>query len=747
MTRTTQPARTDRTEADETVGRAVGRPFDRVDGKVKTHGAARYAAEFSYPDLAHAALVHSTVSRGKVTRIDTAAAAAVPGVIAVLTHLNAPKLRRPRRSSLVRDLGPSVSATTVNYLNTDQVYWDGQPVAVVVAETSAAAHEAADLVEVAHQELPSALDFAAEQKNATAAKGDLSFRGGAKKGDAEAALAAAPVSLDLRYTTPPLQQNAIEPHATIAIWEGDRLTLHDTTQSIQAMRTHIAWRFAVPPANVRVISPYVGGGFGGKIGVWPVTVLTALAARAVGRPVRMVLTRKGVSRSVGGRTASAHRIALGAETDGRLTAIVHTSATGVGRVGGTLEQTTSPTRHLYRVKNVLTQQNVVVLDLLPNTWLRAPGEAIGTFVLESAMDELAHELRMDPIELRMRNEPDTDPVEGKRFSQRMLREAFAAGAERFGWAERSPEPGSMRDGRWLVGMGVATAFHTTLRLLANVAVRLAADGSVLVQCAFQEVGVGAATAQAQIAADALGVPFEAVRVEYGDSRLPAGPMAGQSTQTATVATGVLAACEELDRNLRKLARRTNTVGQSHAETLAAAGLPSIEATVGSGTRRGKLAGQARFVSRYMRDHRWSKAARGAQFCEVHVDSDTGEVRISRWLGVFDVGRVINPKMAASQLRGAIVMGIGTALSEETLVDPRNGRTMSAGLDSYYVPVHADIPPIDVTWLDEPDPTMPLGIVGLGEVGTTGVAAAIANAVFHATGKRVRDLPISLDKLM
>ncbi|MDQ2983069.1 MAG: xanthine dehydrogenase family protein molybdopterin-binding subunit, partial [Actinomycetota bacterium] len=617
----------------------------------------------------------------------------------------------------------------------------------VVAETSAAAHEAAELVEVAYEELPFAVDFAAEERKATPAKGDISFRGGAKKGGAEAALAAAPVSVDLRYTTPGLQQNAIEPHATIALWEGDRLTLHDATQNIEALRTHIAWRFAVPPANVRVISPYVGGGFGGKFAVWPGTVLTALAARAVGRPVRMVLTRKGVSRTVGGRTASTNRIALGADADGRLSAIVHTSVTRVGRVGGWLERTTAPTRNLYGAANLLTQQNVVELDLLPNSWLRAPGEAIGVFVLESAMDELAHKLGMDPIELRMRNEPDADPLKGKRFSQRMLREAFAVGAERFGWSARTPEPGSMRDGRWLVGMGVATAFHTALRVTANVAVRLAADGSVLVQCAFHEMGMGAATVQGQIAADALGVPFEAVRVEYGDSNLPAGPMAGQSTQTASVATSVLAACDELNEKLRTLARRTSTVGESHATTLAAAGLPFIEATVGSGTRLGKLAGQARFLSRYLRDQRWSKAARGAQFCEVRVDTDTGEARISRWVGVFDVGRVINPKTAASQLRGSIVMGIGMALSEQSLIDPRNGRTMSAGLDSYYVPVHADIPPIDVTWLDEPDKTMPLGILGLGEVGKTGVAAAIANAVFHATGKRIRDLPITLDKLI
>ena len=745
--KTTEPAIKDSALGKEPVGRAVGRPLDRVDGKAKTTGAARFVAEFAYPDLTHAALVHSTVARGRITRIHTAAAAALPGVIAVLTHENAPKLKPPRQPNVLRDLGPSVSGTQVNYLNTDEVHWDGQPVAVVVAETSAAAREAARLVEVTYQDMPSAVDFAALEKTATAAKGDMFFRGRAKKGDAEAALIAAPVSVDLRYTTPPLQQNAIEPHATIAVWEGDRLTLHDCTQYIEAACAYIAQRFAVPRANVRLIAPFVGGAFGGKFNVWPGTILTALAARVVGRPVRMELTRQGVNRTVGGRTATTHRIALGADTDGRLSAVVHTSVTRVGRTGGWLEQTTSPTRHLYGAANLLTQQNVVELDLLPNSWLRGPGEAAGTFVLESAMDELAYELGMDPIELRMHNEPDVDPIDGKPFSQRMLREAFALGAERFGWSERTPEPRSLRDGRWLVGMGVATAFHAALRMTADVAVHLAADGSALVQCGFHEMGMGAATAQAQIAADALGVPFESVRVEYGDSRLPAGPFAGQSTQTATIATSVIRACEQIRRKLDTLARRTNTVGRSPAETLTAAGLPAVTATVGSDGLRGKLARPARVISTFRRDGRWSKAARGAQFCEVRVDTDTGEVRITRWLGVFDVGKVINPKTAESQMRGGIVMGIGMALSEQTLVDPRNGRTMSAGLDSYYVPVHADIPPIDVTWLDEPDPTMPRGLVGLGEVGTTGAAAAIANAVFHATGKRIRDLPITLDKVI
>ncbi|GLI03695.1 xanthine dehydrogenase family protein molybdopterin-binding subunit [Phytohabitans aurantiacus] len=729
------------------VGGAVGRPVDRRDGHAKVTGAARFSAEHHYPDLTYATMVHATIARGTITAIDTAAAVAVPGVVAVLTHLNAPRIRPVRKGNIVRDLGPSVSGTEVNYLNTDQVFWDGQPIAVVVAQTSVAANEAAPLVTVTYREQQARVDFAAEQHNATPAKGDLTFAGTKKKGDAEAALATAQVSVDLRYTTPGLQHNTIEPHATIAVWSGDHLTVHDTTQSTDASHKYLAWRFGVPAAQVRVRAEFVGGAFGGKFAVWPGTVIAAMAAKAVGRPVRLALSRKAVSRAAGGRTASTNRIALGATRDGRLTALIQDSITHVGSVGGLLEATSSPARHLYGAKNMLTRQNLVEMDLLPNTWLRAPGEAIGSFVLESAMDELAYELAMDPIDLRMRNEPATDPTSGKKFSQRMLREAFEAGAERFGWADRNPSPRSMRDGEWLVGMGAATAYHPVLRLVADVKVRLSNDGTALVQCGFHEMGMAAATVQAQIAADALGIAYEKVRVEYGDSDLPPGPMAGNSNQTATVATSVLAACAELTRKVTALARKTGTTGQEPAATLRAAHTPFLEASVGSTSRLGSLRSQGRFLATFLKDQRWSKAARGAQFCEVRVNADTGELRISRWLGMFDVGHIINPKTAASQLRGSIVMGIGMAMSEQTLVDPRNGRTMSAGLDSYYLPVHADIPPIDVAWLNEPDKSMPLGIIGLGEVGMTGVAAAIANAVYHATGRRIRDLPISLDKTL
>ncbi|MEO3890391.1 xanthine dehydrogenase family protein molybdopterin-binding subunit [Nonomuraea sp. B5E05] len=749
------------TEQRQDTVKHVGRPVDRVDGRAKTTGEARYAAEHRYPGMAHAALVHATIARGRIEAVDTEAARAVPGVIEVLTHENAPPMKPAPKTSL---MNPSslTSGTSVAYLGTDEVHWNGQPVAVVVAETPETARHAASLVRVAYRELPAVVDFAAEEPNARPQKGNVLQPAGGDKGDAVAALAAAPVSVDLRFTTPPEHHNAMEPHATIAVWDGDHLTVHESTQNIAWLRTHLAQRFGIPERAVRVLSPYVGGGFGGKGFVWAGTLLAVLAARATARPVRLALTREGVYRTVGGRTPTVQRVALGAGADGDLTALIHTSVAMTGRIGGMPEGVISSSQHLYDAATIHLRQRIVQLDLLANTAMRAPGDSVGSFALESAMDELACELGIDPIELRRRNEPARNPMDGKRFTHRMLRETYELGAERFGWRERDPRPGSMRDGRWLVGMGVATAYHSSLTMPASVTVRLAADGTVVVRCALQEIGVGAATVQAQIAADELGVPLEAVRVEIGDSELPPGPGAGGSAQTASAAAGVLDACRKLKESVLALARRAPDSplrgrrlaeleardgglhhggrGETYTAILARAGRDHLEA--GGGT------GMLKFLAKTLNERRrWVKGASGAHFCEVRVDRDTGEVRVSRWLGVFDVGRVINAKTAAAQLRGGIVMGIGMALSEATQVDPRTGRIMNPSLSEYLVPVHADIPRIDVQWLDVPDPTTPLGLLGIGEVGITGAAAAVANAVRHATGRRVLDLPITLDKLL
>ena len=753
-------------------GPVLGAPLDRRDGPAKTSGQARYSTEFPLPNLVHAALVHADVARARILSIDPSRATAQPGVLRVLTRLNAPVLKPTQPPSVLRGLATMAPGTMVNYLNTDQVYFDGQPVAVVVADTLETAQYAAGLVEVAYEPLPAGTDFAVEQHRATPTRGMPGLPGApASRGDAAAALAVAPFTVDNTFTTPAHSHNALEPHATTAAWDGDRLTVHEGNQNIDWMRQHLAAKFDVPAAGVRVISTFTGGGFGGRVNVWAGTVLAVLAARVVGRPVRLMLTREGVYRTVGGRTPSWQRLALGATADGRLTALIHTSITRTGRVGGGPEQVTSCSTDLYAAENITADPRQVAMDLVPNTSMRAPGESIGTFALESSIDELAGELGMDPIELRLRNQPQRHPINSRRrLSHHGVGAALRRGAELFGWRDRDPRPGSMRAGRELVGWGVAAAIHPAWQFPANLTVRLDADGGLLVRCGFQEMGMGTATAVAQLAAHALGVAVERVRVEYGDTVLPTAPGAGGSAQTASIADAVVRAADALRAALLRLerrqpdsplrgARRAATRlrdgglygpagGRGLGDILRRAGRAELTVQVGADAGLGAVAGQVRGMGKLLLDgQRWAKAASGAQLCEVRVDADTGEVRVSRWVGVFDIGTVVNAKLAASQLRGGIVMGLGLALAEATLIDPRTGRIMNPSLAEYHVPVHADVPPIVIECLDQPDPTMPMGVLGAGEVGITGVAAAVANAIHHATGRRIRDLPITLDAVV
>jgi xanthine dehydrogenase YagR molybdenum-binding subunit len=761
-----------RPPAADRVERWIGRPMDRRDGPAKTTGTARYSAEYPHDDLVYAALVHSTITRGRITSIDTEEALMLPGVLAAITHENAPRMKataaqNPARGNL------SSSATNVTYLNTDQIYWNGQPVAVVVAETLDIARHAASLVRVRYDERPGTVDFMAALSGAKKQSRNPLAPPHADKGNAEGALAAAPIAVDLRFTTPPLHHNAIEPHATTAIWSGDQLTVYEGSQYVTGASSHLARKFGVRPSDVRVISKFVGGAFGGKSLLWPGTILAVLAARVTRRPVKLVLSREGVFRAVGGRTPTVQRVALGAEADGTLTSLIHSSVVLNGRIGGYAEQVTSCSRHLYAAPNLLLRQDIVPMDMLTNTIMRAPGEAVGTFALESAIDELAHRIGIDPIDLRLRNEPAVSPADGTRFSHRRIREAYALGAERFRWADRTPETGSMRDGNQLVGMGVATAFHPAFQFPADLTVRISADNTVLVRCSFHEMGMGSATALAQVTADLLGVPSGAVIADYGDTDLPPGPGAGGSAQTASVTQSLIASCDDLKRALHSRARRdpesglhgtsydqleardgglylrgSGAIGARYETILERSGERELEVRIGSDSRIGRGLTQLRFLAKLVRDgRRWMKAASGAQFCEVRVDPDTMEVRVTRWVGVFDIGTVVNLKTASSQLRGGIVWGIGLALMEGTLVDPRNGRIMNASLAESHVPVHADIPAIEVAFLDDPDPTMPMGVLGAGEVGITGAAAAVANAIRHATGKRITDLPITIDKLL
>ena len=724
------------------VGGVVGRPRDRIDGPLKVAGKAPYAGDYPVPDLAHAVIVHATVARGRIASIDTSAAETVPGVLAVITHENAPPVNFPKRR------GPQFTSfvTDVNYLHTDEVHWDGQAVAMAVADTLAAAEEAASLVRVEYDPITAAVDFVGEQPHAKPARSfPIIAPASEHKGDAEAELAAAPVSVDLTFTMPPYNHNAMEPHCTIAAWDGDRLTVYEATSHITKARTTLAKRFSVPVANVTVIAPYVGGGFGGKSSVFAGTILAPLAARVVDRPVRLALTREGVYRSVGGRPPTVQRVAIGAERDGTITALVHTGVNALGKLGGFPEDMIASTERLYSARAMSVARSVVELDMVPNVPMRAPGSAVGIAALEMAIDEIASELGIDPIEFRLQNTPERTTISDRSIPH-TFPEIYALGAKEFGWSSRDPEPCSMRDGRWLVGIGVASAMRESFVASADVTVRFRADGTVLAKCGFQDGGQGTGTVVAQVLADELGVSFDAVEVNYGDSDLPSAPGAFASMHTSSVVKSMVTACEKLRRKIGRLASSADVPGD-YVAVLQRTNTPYVEATVGDG-RMAHLANAANGYRTLVQDmRRTARCSSGAHFCEVRVDPDTGEVRISRWLGVFDVGRPLNEKLLCSQLRGATVLGIGMGLSEETLVDPRTGRIMNPHLSDYHIPVHADIPHIDIRYLVRPDPTMPVGMYGIGELGTNGAPAAIANAVYHATGRRVYELPITPDKVL
>ncbi|AIM03659.1 xanthine dehydrogenase family protein molybdopterin-binding subunit [Sinorhizobium meliloti] len=734
----------------------LGTPVSRVDGQRKVKGEARFAAEFEIENLAYAVPVCSTIAKGRITTIDASDAERSPGVIATVTAQNAPKMKRPPLMD-VRHMDKGFAASDLAVLQDGEISWDGQPVAVVVAETLEQAEHAASLVRVEYVEKTARVSFEDLKAEATVPSAVMGEDPELAIGNPEKAFAAAAFKVDNVYRTPHYNHNAIEPHAAIAAWDEDgRLTVFDSTQFVNGCKHALAGIFGLNAENVRVIAPFVGGGFGGKAALWNHTALCAAAAKVANRPVKMALSREEVFRLIGGRTPSEQRVALGADEDGKFAAIIHTGVTATTTHAKFPEQFSLTPRHLYASRTMSVGQKVVNLDTVANTWMRAPGESIGTFALESAIDELAYEMKIDPVELRRLNEPEKDPTKGTEFSSRHLVEAFRRGAEKFGWSGRPAEPCSQRDGKWLIGQGVATAYYPVFRFPAAVRLRISADGSAVVQAAANEMGMGTATVQIQHAADRLGLPLEMVSFRYGDSDLPDSPIiAGGSSQTGSIAAAVQVAVEKAHRELVKLAGNGSPLAGANVEIEARDG----GLFVSGEESRGET--YASILKRAGRDFieveetsgmpfevmKYSMASYGAQFCEARVNHESGEVRISRWLGSFDCGRILNPKTAVSQLRGGIVMGIGMALAEETLLDTRRGRIMNPSLAEYHVPVHLDVPHIEIIYNDIPDEHTPLGAHGVGEIGITGATAAIANAIFHATGKRIRDLPITLDKLL
>ena len=732
---------------------SIGTSQPRIDGPRKVRGEARFAAEVPAAGLTYAALLHSTIARGRIATIDTAAAALAPGVVLIMTHENAPRLKPP--AAFMSD-PRAAGASDLPVMQDATIHWNGEPVAVVLAETQEQADHAKSLIVVAYEAEPALLCFAEAATRSRQPGSVLGEPAMIRIGDAEAALAGAAFQVDLTFHTPRHSHAAIEPHAATVWWEGDRLVIHDATQMLHQTRWTLAGIFGIAEEGIRIHSPFVGGGFGGK-GLWNHQILAIAASKLAGRPVRMALSREGVFRVAGGRTTTTQRVALGANADGTLAALIHTGTVAMTTHNNCPEQFTFPARHLYAAGSVLLEQRVADMDMLANTFMRAPGESVGTFALETALDELAEAMRLDPIELRRRLEPERDPTSGLAFSSRHMLAAFEAGAARFGWSERSPVARARQDGEWLIGMGVAAATYPYYRMAGGAArVTITRDGHARVATAGHEMGMGTATVQAQAGADRLGLPVEHVAFEYGDTALPAGTVAGGSSQTVSIAAAVAAASAKLVAELLALAGNDSPLaGLSGAEVEARDGglghpgqADRFESYASILTRAGREEVSAEAdAPEPIEMQRYSMHSYGAQFCEVRVSAVTGEVRVSRFLGSFDTGRILNPRMAASQFRGGIIMGLGLALMEETEFDERSGRIMNPSLAEYHVPVHLDVPDIEVIWTDIADPHAPLGAHGIGEIGITGVGAAVANAIHNATGRRVRDLPITLDKLL
>jgi len=756
----------------ETTLPAIGKPIDRADGHLKVTGGARYAAEFPARDVAYAAMVRSSIARGTITNLDVTAAEKAPGVLGVFSHLQPLPWRDTDAFADDEKLRGS-SAMSTRPLSTTEVRYNGQYIAMVVADSLEHARYGASLIRVTYnvpapdEELKPGATQADRPpvylpKEITRSEVPKEVRNNPperRRGDAESAFASADIQLDRTYTTPWETHNPMEPHATIAEWDGDQLTVHDATQNVTGVRKMLAKAFEIPEANVRVICKYVGGAFGCKGLAWPHVPLTVAAAKAVRRPVKLALERHEMFTEIGYRSPTIQRVALGANRDGQLVSIIHSGFSQESIKDPYAEPFTSPTATMYEAENLLLSQKVIRLNIVRPTFMRAPGEVTGMFALECAMDELAHELDMDPITLRLKNYAEVDPLDRLPFSSKSLKECYTVAIEKSGWAKRNPKPGSMRQGRLLVGFGMAGSTYPVNRSGAAAKLTFFPDGRVLAQSATHDLGTGTYTVMAQVLAELLGIPTQQVAFDLGDTQFPVAPVAGGSQSVNSVGAAVKAAVDAAKTKLLALAktqggsplkdanedqieflggrlslRGDTTKGETLADILSRNGLDKLEVTADAkpGDEKKKFA----------------MHAFGAHICEVRVDPDLGTVRVVRWTCAHACGRVLNAKTTHSQIMGGAIMGIGMALMEETRIDERWGRIITDDLADYHVPVHADVPDFDSHLVEEVDPhTNPLGTKGIGEIGITGAAAAVANAVFHATGKRIRDLPITPDKLL
>ena len=712
----------------------IGQPVSRTDGYLKVTGGARYAAEFAPVGVACAAIVESTIPAGRIVSMDTAAAERAPGVLLVLTHQNADKL--PYLPARERPAVDPVSGEQLRVLQDAEVKFSGQPIGVIVAETRQQAEHAASLVCVTYDRDPAPLtQFDPARSRPTSEAAAKKGRGPeTKQGNADESFATAPVRVDQTYVQPREHHNAMEPHATVASWEGDHLTLWSKTQWVGNERDAIALIFGIPAEQVRVINPFVGGAFGSALRTWPHVTLAVLAARRTGRPVQLELTRPQLFQSVGFRPRTEQRVALGAGRDGQLEALIHEAVGQTSTYEEFAEATLDVPAVTYACPNRRTSYRLVEMNTNTPCPMRGPGHVTGLFAQEMAMDELAEMLGLDPLELRLRNHAERDFKKDLPWSSKALRECYRLGAERFGWSRRTREPRSMRAGGDLLGMGMATALNPSPHYATEAAATLFADGTVVVRSATSDMGPGTYTSATQVAADTLGLPLERVRFELGDTTFPKAKEHGGSTTMASIGNAVRAACLTLRTKLDDLARKEGGDAGDPVGLLRRAGLDRLDAE--GSTKPGE---EQKTHSTY---------GFGAVFAEVRVDPDLGTIRVPRIIGAYDAGRVVNPKLAHSQCIGGMVGGLGMALLEEANWDPRYGRVVNANLGEYHVPACADIIELDALFVPGEDTIMnPLGVKGLAELGLCGVAPAIANAVWHATSRRVRELPITLDKVL
>ncbi|VIO72180.1 Putative xanthine dehydrogenase YagR molybdenum-binding subunit [Bradyrhizobium ivorense] len=713
--------------------KVVGHPTSRIDGPKKTTGTAPYAYERHdvVANQAYGYVIGSAIGKGRIKAIDLAAASDAPGVLAIVTAENAGKLDKGERNAAPLLGGPEIA----HY---------HQAVAVVVAETFEQARAAAQLVRIDYAKGEGKFDLAAAADGAITPKPSFGGPADTAVGEFGSAFAAAPVQLDARYTTPDQGHAMMEPHASIAAWDGDKLTVWTSNQMIAWGAGDLAKTLRIPKDKVRMVSPYIGGGFGGKLFLRADVLLAALGARAAKRPVKIALQRPLMFNNTTHRPATIQRIRIGAERDGKITAIGHESWSGNVK-DGEAETAVSQTRLLYAGANRMTAMRLAALDLPEGNAMRAPGEASGMMALEIAIDELAEKLGMDPVALRIVNDTQVDPEHPeRRFSQRQLVRCLSDGAARFGWSRRNAEPGKLRDGRFLVGMGVAAAFRNNLLTKSAARVRLDQQGTVTVETDMTDIGTGSYTIIAQTAAEMMGVPLEKVAVHLGDSDFPVSCGSGGQWGGNNSTAGVYAACIKLREAIaQKLG--FNSAEAEFTDGLVRAGNRSVPLAQAAG-RDGIVAEDAIEYGDLAKTYQQSTF--GAHFVEVGVDADTAEIRVRRMLAVCAAGRILNPKAARSQVIGAMTMGVGAALMEDLVVDKRHGLFINHDLAGYEVPVHADIPHQEMIFLDETDPmSSPMKAKGVAELGICGVAAAVANAVYNATGIRVRDYPITLDKLL